>query len=88
VERYKALLAPFILRRLKSEVATQLMPKKHVVEVRVPAWGCCPSLHQSIQIIKGCGLSFHSDMGCKGDQAPMLTFLISPCFPPFCRRSR
>ncbi|KAG1655262.1 hypothetical protein FOA52_009819 [Chlamydomonas sp. UWO 241] len=32
VERYKALLAPFILRRLKSEVATQLIAKKHVVE--------------------------------------------------------
>ncbi len=34
VERYKTLLAPFILRRLKSEVATQLIAKKHVVEVR------------------------------------------------------
>ncbi|GAX85084.1 hypothetical protein CEUSTIGMA_g12504.t1 [Chlamydomonas eustigma] len=32
VDRYKALLAPFILRRLKSEVATQLVPKKHIVE--------------------------------------------------------
>ena len=34
VERYKKLLAPFILRRLKSEVATQLMSKKHIVQVR------------------------------------------------------
>ncbi len=35
VDRYKALLAPFILRRLKSEVATQLIAKKHHVQVRV-----------------------------------------------------
>ena len=34
VERYKQLLAPFILRRLKSEVATQLQTKKQVVQVR------------------------------------------------------
>jgi hypothetical protein len=34
VERYKALLAPFILRRLKSEVASQLIAKKQIVEVR------------------------------------------------------
>eukprot|EP00798_Chlamydomonas_sp_ICE-L_P007107 gene7107-211_t len=32
IERYKALLAPFILRRLKSEVATQLAKKAQMVK--------------------------------------------------------
>lgn len=47
-QRVRGLLAPFVLRRLKGEVAKQLAPKQHVV-IEVPMEGRQLALYEATQ---------------------------------------